>query len=445
MRFMSLDPSRVTTLRAAFALTFALLVQAASASASPPSGGDREHPPETLTAPHESGEEDGAFEISSYAEILYSHYDYGPDRLSGENGSASDSRSIADVRRFVLEFEYEYADDLYFEAEIEFEHGGAGAALEAEHGESGEYETEIEKGGEIVLEELHLTKVFSPAFSLRAGHVLVPVGLINAYHLPTDFFTTVRPEAETSLLPATWHETGVEVFGRIAPVRYRLLLVNGLDSSGFDSGSWIRGGHQGRFELVKATGLAAVARLDYGGIEGVVAGVSGYMGSSTANRPGNDMDGVDGTVSILDAHLTVSRRPWIVRGLVLYGALRNADVISRKNEGLPEDLGGPRTPVARRALAWSLEAGYDIGPLLLPGRGIALYPFARYEAYDSMYDTDPGIIADPRFDRTVATVGLNLFVTDQVVIKADYSMRRLGEDRFNDENTASLALGFHTR
>ena len=45
-------------------------------------------------------------------------------------------------------------------AEIEFEAGGTGIEYELETGtgsENGEYETEVEKGGEVALEQFHIT------------------------------------------------------------------------------------------------------------------------------------------------------------------------------------------------------------------------------------------------------------------------------------------------
>ena len=38
--------------------------------------------------------------------------------------------------------------------EIEFEYGGTGNAYELENTENGEYETEVEKGGEVALAQI---------------------------------------------------------------------------------------------------------------------------------------------------------------------------------------------------------------------------------------------------------------------------------------------------
>ena len=97
--------------------------------------------------------------------------------------------------------------------EIEFEHGGTESAIELEAEESGEYEREVERGGEVALEQFWLQKSFSRAFNIRAGHIVVPVGLNNSHHEPLNFFTVYRPEGENTILPSTWHQTGVSLCG----------------------------------------------------------------------------------------------------------------------------------------------------------------------------------------------------------------------------------------
>lgn len=68
----------------------------------------------------------------------------------------------------------------------------------------------MEKGGEVAIEQFHITRLIVPQFNIRAGHIIVPVGLTNAHHEPINFFGTYRPEGETTILPSTWHENGLE-------------------------------------------------------------------------------------------------------------------------------------------------------------------------------------------------------------------------------------------
>jgi hypothetical protein len=380
--------------------------------------------------------------LKSQGEFNYHRYDYGPDRKSGDYGSPPDNRATMDIRRLELANYFYIQPSLFVEAEIEFEHGGTGSALELEYEEFGEYEFEGEKGGEVVLESFHVTKSFSNALNLRAGLFTVPVGLTNGRAVPTDFFTTDRPESELALIPSTWNETGLLGFGRAGAFDYRLGIVNGLDATGFTSEFWVVEGHQKKFELVNATALAGVARLEYYGPLGTTLGASIYHGNSTPNRPKKDMEGIDGYVTITDAHAILRQGGLIFRGLLLYGHLQNADLISEKNSRLSRNLQVPRTPVAAGALAYYGEIGYDVISLFRRDAPHALYPFFRYEYYNTMYEVDPGIFADPRFNRDVFTAGLNFVIKPAFVIKADYSHRILGDGQYNDENTIGLSLGY---
>ncbi|MEM7417276.1 MAG: hypothetical protein AAF389_17365 [Gemmatimonadota bacterium] len=381
------------------------------------------------------------FTIDGYGEFLYQRFDYGPNQ-NLPNGSEPDSRAATDIRRFNLGFESRFTDDLTFSLEVEFEHGGTGSALELEYEEFGEFEFEVEKGGEVQLERIHLTRHFSPAFNVRLGEILVPVGLTNSYHVPTEYLGTMRPESESNIIPLTWHETGVAAFGVVRGVRYRVQVVNGLDATGFSSRNWIVEGKQQKFESSIATDLGFAARLEASPMTGLTVGVSGYRGNSTGNRPKNDMEGIDGKVTIGAAHALFRSGPLVARAGVLHGRLQNSALISARNAGLSRNIQSPRTPVGSAALGWSVEAGVDVGPWLDPEGGTRLVPFARYERYDPMHDTADAVFDVPRFETAVATVGISWFWTSGVAFKADYSMREVGRGAFNDENTFTLALAF---
>ena len=83
--------------------------------------------------------------------------------------------------------DYKFVPSVVLSSEIEFEYGGTGAAMEYEYNEAGEYELEVDHGGEVALEQVHLTKTFAPWLKLRAGHFIVPVGLTNTHHEPINF------------------------------------------------------------------------------------------------------------------------------------------------------------------------------------------------------------------------------------------------------------------
>ena len=154
--------------------------------------------------------------VGGYGEMVAAWKDYGTNRFfGGQYGNSKENRSTISIPRFVVAMDYKLSPSWILGAEIEFESGGTGSAYELENTENGEYETEMEKGGEVAIEQFHITRLISRALNVRAGHMIVPVGLTNAHHEPNLFFGTVRPEGETTLLPSTWHETGLVLFGTV--------------------------------------------------------------------------------------------------------------------------------------------------------------------------------------------------------------------------------------
>ena len=188
-------------------------------------------------------------------------------------------RNTISIPRFVIAFDYKFTPKWILGAEIEFESGGTGAAYELENTENGDYETEIEKGGEVALEQFHITRLILPEINVRVGHVIVPVGLTNSHHEPINFFGTSRPEGETKIIPSTWHETGLELFGTLgkgwATFDYQAMVVTGLNANGFDRKTWAGSGKTSIFEYDNFTSPAYVARVDYRGVPGLRVG--GFM------------------------------------------------------------------------------------------------------------------------------------------------------------------------
>jgi hypothetical protein len=349
-----------------------------------------------------------------------------------------------------LEPRYQVNDWMYFEGEIEFEHGGTGAAMEFDNLEEfGEFETEVEKGGEVTVEELCAVFNFHPAFNLRVGHIFLPIGWAYTLDEPTDYFTVQRSETESNLIPLLWHETGAEVFGGIGPVQYQAQIVNGLDATGFSSSTWISRGHQGRFEEVNAENLAVAGRVDLSILDKGRVGVAGYFGNSADNRPEPDLH-VPADVGIVDAHADVRQGPFLARGLFLYGTLQNAGAVSKANRNLSNNLNVKRTPVAKVALGGFAEAGVDALALIRSGfsfrqrpsedaQGIIFY--GRYDYYDTNHEMDAGLFKSPRWERTTWSGGLNYRVNSRFIAKSQYTHRTLASLAPNEEDTYSLGMG----
>ncbi|HBG40780.1 MAG TPA: hypothetical protein DDW85_05130 [Porphyromonadaceae bacterium] len=359
-----------------------------------------------------------------------------------------------DLPHVVFFIGYEFGNGWRMNSEIEFEHGGTESAMEVEADEGGEYEMEVERGGEVALEQFWIEKTFTRAINLRMGHIIVPVGLTNGNHLPTQFFTVYRPEGENTIMPCTWHETGISLWGHLGKHwRYEAMLLPGLDSELFNNQNWIKGGSASPFEFKIANTYAGAFRIDNYSVKGLRLGVSGYYGHSFRNSLmpsyADKYKEVKGAVTIGSFDFEYNAHNWIARGYFDYGHLSDAKTISIFNRGLANASPSPRTYVASGALCYGTEAGYDVFSRFqkFKEKDQKLYLFARYEYYNSMYKATEGIENQDWCQRQILTGGINYFPTDEIVIKAQYSAGML-KSPFEDENSFSLGIaysGFFTK
>jgi hypothetical protein len=116
-----------------------------------------------------------------------------------------------ELRRFNLFLFSPVASRLRFFMELEFEHG-----------------TE-----EIALETAQLDWQLTPAFALRAGILLPPIGAFNQNHDSPRWEFIDRPLVSTRLIPSTLSEVGFGAYGRLRPaprlgITWDAYLTNGL-------------------------------------------------------------------------------------------------------------------------------------------------------------------------------------------------------------------------
>lgn len=117
----------------------------------------------------------GKYRVGGYGEAVAAFKDYGSNRFYGHpEGNAKENRNTISIPRLVIAGDYKFNSKWILGLEIEFESGGTGTAYELENTENGEYETEVEKGGEVAVEQFHITRLITPAFNVRAGHIIVP-------------------------------------------------------------------------------------------------------------------------------------------------------------------------------------------------------------------------------------------------------------------------------
>ncbi len=392
----------------------------------------------------DASDEDGysKYRFGGYGEILFQQMNYGENRFDSPAGSTSDKRSNISVPRAVFAFDYKFTRSISFHTELEFEYLGTGSAMEFDaKNEGGEYEYEFEKGGEVVLEQFYFNKRFARWMNLSVGHMVIPVGLTNAHHEPIFYFGTTRPESETMIIPSTWHETGVSLSGSLSDFSYQLMCVSGLDPNYISNDKWVAGASQGRYEVTKFTNPAFVWRLDYRGIPYTRIGFSGYYGETAKNSTRTaKMAGITTPVTILSGDAQFRSSHIQARANIIWGNLGNSKELSVLNTQFPKDKTFPRTVVAKNALSYGGEVGYDVGQFIKDD--LKIYPFVRYDYYNSMQETEGNITSDPRYKCEAWTFGLNYYPTPQLVVKADYKNRRIDHGNFNDENTFGLAVGY---
>lgn len=346
------------------------------------------------------------------------------------------TRDKIDLEKFALYVHYRLTPKIRLFTEVEYEHGGTGATMEFDAlEEAGEFEMEIEQGGEVKLEALFLDFAFHPAFNLRVGRTKLGIGLCNNLDRPNKYFTTTRIEGESTMLPNGWYETGLQAYGWLWNNRlsYQLSLTSGLDSSGFSGRNWIQGGYQTRFEMPQAEAFAISGRLNYnfGKQRKSFVGLSAYANNTNPNRPKNDLANTKGWVTIVGGHLALRGSNWVLNASILWGNLQNSDIISQKNASLSNSLNVKRRPIGKEVLTASVEVGYNLLPILGYHGKQALFPFARYDYYDTMHKTSGNVIKDGKWERHTWATGLNWMPNQYIVLKAHYTDRTFNQQHID--------------
>ena len=391
---------------------------------------------EPKAAPQSEPRRRGKFTIGGYGEVTAKHCFYSNNYLRyGKNPEkyANDHYGEFDLPHVVVYLGYDFGHGWSVGTEIEFEHGGTESAIEIEEEEGGEYEGEIERGGEVALEQFWLQKKFNRYAILRAGMQVIPVGGLNAHHESTEYFGVYRNEGSFTIIPSTWHEVALTFMGSSPKGwRYQLMFLPGLDSDRFNRKNWIKPGAGSPYEFKLANVFAGAARVDYVGIDGLRLGLSGYCGNSfrnTLSKTNAELDAsaykdVKGMVSIGAFDFDYKYSGLVLRGEFLYGHLSDAAAITQYNISMRKGSVSSKQWVASDALAAGCEIGYDFFSLSRKSKveSQKLYLFGRYDYYDSMfrYDNKPTDMY-AWCGRHRAAVGINYFPIKQVAVKAEFS------------------------
>ena len=349
--------------------------------------------------------------IGGYGEALYQNFS-----TKNESGDPSRADDQVTLLRAVVYIGYKFDDHWLFNSELEYENAVVAS----------------DKGGEAEVEFAYVDYMYSRHVNARAGLVLIPMGLVNLLHEPTTFLGAIRPDVEQRILPTTWRELGVGVYGESGPVTYSGYFVNGLNAAGYTADEGIREGRQEGSEA-RARNWALTGRLDYTGTAGLLVGASFFSGKAGQGLVTPSGRGVGALTTVWDAHAD-----WRWRGLWLRGlyAESHVDDAGLLNEAL--GLTG-EDGVGSRQQGWYLQAAFDLLSLRAGSRA-ALFPFVRYERFDTQASVPAGYARNPENDGTVWTLGLSFKPIEQLVFKVDWQQR---ENRATTGvNQWNAALGY---
>jgi hypothetical protein len=367
--------------------------------------------------------------LGGYGEMLYENFD-----RQREDGTAAAALDRLDLLRIVFYVGHKFSDELLLNSEVEFEHAGVtdeGTIEGTSDPLTGGVTGESELSGEAVVEFAYLEWSRRPAFGVRAGMLLVPVGLTNEQHEPPVFIGARRSDVEQIIIPTTWSANGVGAIGEFSSgLSYRLYLTEGLNGARF-SAQGIRKGRQGGSQSL-FTQPAVTGRLDYAAHGGATIGASFFAGNTW-----QDFQPTAGTLaprlSLIDVHGRIDWHGLQARALYAHGSLTEASDLSDAL-GL---TGSDR--LGETFFGVTAEASYDLLGRLAPGSSYALLPYARWENYDTQNGV-PGGSENPALERTVWTAGAAFRPHPNVIVKADRQWRSNQADTGTDQ--WNVAFGY---
>ncbi len=287
--------------------------------------------------------------------------------------------AIMDFHRLVWGLAYHWNDQISLHTEIDFEHAVNASDLE--------------------LEYAYIDFLVTPAINFRMGAVLMPVGPLNEFHEPPLFYSVERPYVQRTIIPTTWQEGGLGIFGSPfnGALKYRLYYVSSLDASKFTADDGIRKG-RGKLKEAKSDDKALVGRIEFVAVPGLTLGGSGYKGGG--NIP-------DVEVSILEGDLR-----YRIGGLDIQGVYATIDVDEAQKITATSAVGS-------KMVGWTTEVAYHFLPLLYKNTGKDMVLFARWEELNTQKEVASGATADPKNDREVFTYGVAYYPIADIAVKTD--------------------------
>lgn len=333
-----------------------------------------------------SGASNSTTTIGGYGEL---HLNKLKNRKTG--GTNKDE---LDLHRFVLFIGHQLDETTRFFSELEVEHGVA-------------KDTAAGSSGVVAVEQMYVDFSVSDAMSVKAGLMLMPVGIISETHEPPTFYGVERNPVETSIIPTTWREGGVAVTARLA----NNISIDGVISSGLATTAAknfaVRDGRLSGASA-KAKDPAYTARLKWTGLPGIEL-------ATTVQRQADitqSAEATAGAATLYEAHAVVNHGRFGLRALYAGWSL---------------DGSGPKAVGADKQNGWYVEPSWKFTEQW----GV----FVRR----STWDNRAGDVADSRYKQT--DFGVNFWPHADVVVKLDYQNQQVpaGTDEYDGFN---LGLGY---
>jgi len=310
-------------------------------------------------------------------------------------GEAEDG--VLDFHRFVLIVNHSFTPRIRFVAELELEH----AFIEG-----------LEESGELELEQAYVDFLLTRSFNVRAGMLLVPMGIINERHEPPVYMGVERPFVDTVIIPTTWFENGAGLFGEIGRgFRYRAYVMAPLNALEFSADEGIRNGRQ-KGSRSDVRNVAYTGRVEWVGVPGLTLGASAWSGKSSFLAPRLDVQ-----VRVGEADVRYRRNRLEVRGEFAQVWIDDAERLNLT----AGQLTGVSPNIARQLRGFYAEGAYRVWQR---GPGRDLVGFARYENFDTQFRMPSGFIPLKQFDRDAWIAGAAYFPDPDIAVKVDYVWQR---------------------
>ncbi len=280
--------------------------------------------------------------------------------------------------------------------------------------------------GDIAMEQAFLKFNLNSHQYLVAGLFVPRIGITNENHLPVNFNGVERPMVEQLIIPTTWREIGVGLYGNLdrLPLNYSIALINGLNSAKFQHDTGLGEG-EGLGSNAAANNLAVTASVQYR-VSDFKFQLAGYVGGTVglSKRSADSLNvgletGAFGTPLYLgEFDVQYAHNGFSAKALGTYIAYPGADKIYQAYA----------TSIGSGMYGTYLELAYDW--LHHTGATKQFITFVRGEALDMNANLSVLQKEDDQRDKTLqqthVIAGISYFPIPNVVIKADVRLQHTG-------------------